>query len=115
MKQHANRLRAGAVQLITTVATELVRTYPDQMIGVEGFTSDAALPTYGPWRNHTQLSVSWAAAVHDVLVTQSRLKPDQLFISGHGANMPILSNGTPTGRKRNERVELVVYPERRRS
>jgi len=108
------RLRAGASQLVAAVAAEIARAYPDQMIGVEGFTSSDAVPA-GPWRNQTQMSVSWAAAVHDVLVTQSRLRPDQLFISGHGANCPIVSNGPATGRQRNQRVELVIYPERRRS
>ncbi len=108
------RLKSGAQALITAVAAEVGRTYPDQMIGVEGFTSSDPVP-YGPWRNHSQLSVSWAAAVHDVLVTQTRLRPDQLFISGHGANHPILSNGMAAGKQRNQRVELVVYPERRRN
>jgi outer membrane protein OmpA-like peptidoglycan-associated protein len=51
-------------------------------------------------------------AVYDYLATHSHLKPQQLFVVGHGANHPVVSNGTPAGKERNRRVELVVYPEK---
>jgi outer membrane protein OmpA-like peptidoglycan-associated protein len=35
-----------------------------------------------------------------------------LFVVGHGANHPAVSNGTSAGKERNRRVELVVYPDR---
>jgi outer membrane protein OmpA-like peptidoglycan-associated protein len=41
------------------------------------------------------------------------LHGDQLFVVGHGSNHPIVSNGSPEGKQRNRRVELVVYPERK--
>jgi len=110
----AFQFRPGAVQMITSVAAEIGRLYPEQMIGVEAFTDNGPLPP-GPWKNHTQMSISWAAAVHDVLVTQSNLKPEQLVVVGHGASSPLMSNGTPAGRQRNRRVELVIYPEKYRA
>ncbi len=36
----------------------------------------------------------------------------QLFVIGHGANHPVVSNATKSGQARNRRIELVVYPER---
>jgi outer membrane protein OmpA-like peptidoglycan-associated protein len=51
-------------------------------------------------------------AVYDVLVSQGRASPKQLFVVGHGANHPVVSNATAEGRRRNRRVELVIYPER---
>lgn len=108
------QFRPGAVSLITSVAAEIARLYPEQIIGVEGFTDPDPLPP-GPWRNHTQMSISWAAAVHDVLVTQTALRPEQLFVAGHGSAFPIMSNGTPAGKARNRRVEIVIYPEKYRS
>ncbi len=108
------QFRPGAVQMITSVAAEIARLYPEQIIGVEGFTDTDPVPP-GLWRNHTQMSISWAAAVHDVLVTQTALRPEQLFVAGHGSAYPIMSNGTAAGRARNRRVELVIYPEKYRS
>ena len=48
--------------------------------------------------------------VYDVLVGRTRLQGNQLFIVGHGANHPIVSNATLEGKRRNRRVELVVIP-----
>jgi flagellar motor protein MotB len=106
------RLRPGAVNLIADVSTELVRTYPDQMIGVEGHT-DADPVTGTQWHNNQELSIARAMSVYDVLVSRTRLQANQLFVVGHGANHPIVSNATVEGKQRNRRIELVVYPDRR--
>lgn len=97
-------------QVILGIAGELLRTYPNQTIGIEGHTDSDPVPP-GQWRNNHQLSANRAMAVYDVLVSEGRINPAQLFIVAHGENHPVLSNATPTGKKRNARVELVVYPE----
>jgi flagellar motor protein MotB len=108
----SSRLRAGANNLISDVATELIRTYPDQIVGVEGHTDTD--PIVGnQWKNNHELSVARAMAVYDVLVARTRLQGNQLFVVGHGSNHPIVSNATPEGKQRNRRVELVVYPDRK--
>lgn len=103
-------LRPEGTELVTEVAAELARAYPEQMIGIEGHTDSDPIQN-ALWRNNTQLSVGRAMAVYEVLVTQTRLRPKQLFVVGHGANHPVVSNATPAGKLRNRRVELVVYPE----
>ncbi len=106
------RLRPGAVNQIGDAAAEIGRLYPDQMIGVEGYTDrDPATGNQG--RNSHQLSVERAMAVYDVLVNRTRLQGNQLCVIGHGSNQPVASNATPEGRQRNRRVELVVYPEKK--
>jgi chemotaxis protein MotB len=105
-----NRLLAGANTLILTAAAEVARAYPNQIIGIEGHTDSDALPV-GQWQNNHQLSIGRALTVYDVLITQGRFSPAQFVVVGHGGNHPVLSNGTPTGKKRNARVELVVYPD----
>lgn len=107
------RLRPNGGKLITDVASEICRVYPDQMVGIEGHM-DADPSAGGQWRGSQQLSLSRAATVYDVLTTQTRLQPRQLFVVGHGANHPLVSNASPAGRQRNRRVELVIYPERPR-
>ncbi|NMC19012.1 MAG: OmpA family protein [Thermogutta sp.] len=108
------QFRPDAIPLLTAVGAEIARTYPNQMIGVEGFTDSGPLRS-NTWKNHLQMSVSWAAAVQDALVSQGIFPADQLFVVGHGASHPIMSNATEAGRLRNRRVELVVYPEKRSS
>ncbi len=107
------RLRPGAVSLITDAAAELVRNYPDQIVGVEGHT-DTDPVAGNQWRSNHELSVARAMTVYDVLVNHTRLQGDQLFVVGHGGNHPVVSNATAAGKQRNRRVELVVYPERKR-
>lgn len=104
------QLRQEGVQAIHTVANELVRDYPNQIIGVEGYTDSDPIQN-SIWRNNNHLSVARATTVYDTLVAQGRLQPKQLLVVGHGANHPVASNATPAGKQRNARIELVIYPE----
>jgi chemotaxis protein MotB len=106
------RLRPGAANLITDVAAEIARTYPDQIIGVEGHNDNDPVMG-GQSRNSHELSVNRAMAVYDVLINRTRLQANQLFVVGRGPINPIVSNATPEGKQRNRRVELVIYPERK--
>ncbi|MBX7165699.1 MAG: OmpA family protein [Pirellulales bacterium] len=106
-----NRLLPQASATIDLVAAEVLRLHGRQLIGVEGHT-DSDPPTNPQWVNNHQLSVGRALAVYDYLVSRTQLRPDQMFIVGHGANHPVVSNATPAGKARNRRVELVIYPER---
>lgn len=106
------RLRAGAADVIVGAANEILRSYPNQILGIEGHT-DSDPVAGSQWRNNHELSMARAMAVYDVLVSRTAYKPDQLFVVGHGANHPIASNGSTEGKQLNRRVELVVYPEKR--
>lgn len=108
----SNRLRQGGPELIVNAATELLRSYPDQLIGVEGHTDNDPV-TGGQWRSNHELSIARAMAVYDVIISRTRLQGDQIFVVGHGSNHPVVSNATAEGKQRNRRVELVVYPERK--
>ncbi len=61
------RLRPGGPELIVNAATELMRSYPDQIIGVEGHTDNDPVAG-GQWRSNHELSVARAMAVYDVIV-----------------------------------------------
>lgn len=103
-------LAPDAGRMIETVADELARAFPNHIIGIEGHTDSDPVRSSRFASNH-QLSVARAMAVYDYLASRSRLQPGQLFVVGHGANHPVVSNATPAGKERNRRVELVVYPE----
>jgi outer membrane protein OmpA-like peptidoglycan-associated protein len=100
-------LEASGRQLVEQVAIEIGRNYPQQLIGIEGHTD----PSLGAQAH--QLSVDRALAVQNQLATLGQISPNQTSIAGHGGNHPVVSNATPAGRERNNRVELVIYPERR--
>jgi chemotaxis protein MotB len=105
------RLTPEGIRLVTEVSAELARAYPDLAIGVHGHTdSDPVRSTL--FRGNLQLSLAQAQAVYEVLVSQTRIQPGQLLVAGHGPNQPVVSNATAAGKKRNRRVELVVYPEK---
>jgi chemotaxis protein MotB len=95
--------------LLDGVIDEIARSYPDQMIGIEGHTDNE--PAAGQADN-LQFSATRAMAVYQYLSSRRQFAPNQLFTVGHGANHPLVSNATPAGRARNNRVEMVIYPEK---
>ncbi len=104
------RLRPGAATLIANAAAEIMAAYPKQIIGIEGHTDSDPI-SGSRWRNNHELSVARSIAVYDVLLGHTQFKSGQLFVVGHGSNHPVASNATTEGKRRNRRVELVVYPE----
>jgi flagellar motor protein MotB len=105
------RLLPQAGALIDQVAGQVIRAYPHQMIGIEGHTDSDPLKN-SKWTSNQQLSIGRSMAVYDHLVGRTGVNPSQLFVVGHGANHPTVSNGTSAGKERNRRVELVIYPDR---
>jgi len=104
------QMRPGADQFIRSVASDLLSNYPEQIIGIEGHTDGAPVssPQF-PTSHH--LSVAQATVVYEAIRRGSGIPAQQLFLIGHGANHPLVSNGTEVGRQKNRRIELVVYPE----
>lgn len=104
------QLKIGAEDTLRSVGADLMRNYPQQMIGIEGHTDNSTVPSMQS-ASAQHLSVSQATTVYDALVRAAGLSPNQLFVVGHGANHPVVSNATDAGRGRNRRIEIVIYPE----
>jgi flagellar motor protein MotB len=102
--------KVGADALLRSIAADLSQSYPQQLIGIEGHT-DGTPMTSQQYPTEQHLAVAQAMAVYDGLTRIGGMPPRQLFVVGHGATHPILSNGTDGGRARNRRIEVVVYPE----
>ena len=103
-------LHQGAFQVLDPVAEVIRRRYPRQRIGIEGHTDNQTAASMTGRSSH-QLTISQATAVFEQLVTRYQWSARQLFVLGHGANHPRVSNATTTGQTKNRRVELVIYPE----
>ena len=104
-------LKNGAEQLLHGVATDLRRNFPTNIIGIEGHTDDSQTHSQQYPSNH-HLSAAQALSAYNALVDRNILPAQQVFVMGHGSNHPIVSNATDSGKARNRRLELVVYPER---
>lgn len=103
------QLQPTGERLVGSVAAQLVQAYPSHRLGIEGHTDGSPISSPQHASNH-HLSVSQATSVYDVL-RRTGVPAAQLFVIGHGANHPLASNGTEAGRRKNRRLELVVYPE----
>ena len=106
----AAQLMPSASPFLDSVMADVLRAYPDQVLGIEGHTDSDPVRTQAFPSNY-HLSVARATAVLDHVTRRFQTAPRQLFLVGHGGNHPIASNATLDGKRRNRRIELVVYPE----
>jgi chemotaxis protein MotB len=104
------QLKYGAEETLRSVGADLLRNYPQQMVGIEGHSDNSTVAS-GQLSSAQHLTVAQATTVYDALVRTSGMSANQLFVVGHGANHPVVSNATDAGRARNRRIELVIYPE----
>jgi flagellar motor protein MotB len=102
--------KLGADALLRSIAADLSQNYSQQLIGIEGHT-DGSPMTSPQYPTDQHLAVAQAMAVYDGLTKMGGMPPRQLFVVGHGATHPIVSNATDAGRARNRRIEVVIYPE----
>ena len=104
------QIREGKISTLNGLGKKLAEAYPDQRIGLEGH-ANSNQSTQGVWRNGHHLSSAQAMAIYEFFLTRSIFRSDQMFIVGHGANHPVYSSATETGRLGNDRVEIVIYPD----
>jgi flagellar motor protein MotB len=103
------QLSSTGTVLVDSVAGEISRSYADHMIGIEGHTDNERAAGQA---DNLQFAATRAMAIYQYLTSRRQFSPNQLFTVGHGANHPVVSNATPSGRARNNRIELVIYPEK---
>ncbi|MDM7997480.1 MAG: OmpA family protein [Acidobacteriota bacterium] len=97
----SDRLKPESAPVIKAIARGLVSNTALK-IRIEGHTDST-----GDAAHNLDLSKRRAEAVKTVLVAQFGIAEDRLTTVGLGAEKPIDSNDTPTGRAQNRRVEFV--------
>ena len=80
----------------------ILSSYPDLKLAVEGHTDNVGSDEY-----NQGLSEKRAQSAREYLVSQG-MPAKSIEARGFGKDDPIESNGTPQGRQRNRRVELIV-------
>jgi chemotaxis protein MotB len=108
-----SELLPEAYAALDQIAAAIVRNYPRQIVGIEGYWDNSGVGPAGQtvFSSAHQLTASQALAIFDQFTGRNRLPARQLYIMGQGANHPRASNATPAGQAKNRRVELVIYPE----
>jgi len=102
-------VQSGQV-LLDEVAAAIAKSYPRQLIVIEGHTDNAPALAASPGASH-QLTSGQAHMVLDYLVSQRRLPPNQLSEMSFGAHRPRFSNNSTEAQAKNRRIEIVIYPD----
>lgn len=109
--------RPGTAQLLPQasgtldpIAAQLRSVFPQQRIGIEGYTDNAQIYGGSAATSH-QLAAAQASAVLDLMSRRSGMPAQQMFTVAQGANNPRQSNDSAAGRAANRRIELVIYPD----
>lgn len=99
---HSTGLSQSAEDALADIAI-LLKTAPKTRAVIEGHT-DAT----GDASSNRVISYARAASVRDYLLERG-IEPRRLRISAHGAEMPVDSNSSPDGRRRNSRVVIRIF------
>lgn len=84
----------------------VLENYP-HMVSVEGFT-DGAFQSTPQFASATELSFARAAAAADVMLSESKISPKLIQLSGLGDTKQLNKNETSVDRRANRRVELRI-------
>lgn len=82
-----------------------INEFPESNIIVEGHTD-----AFGSDTTNLVLSQQRAEAVQQYLLDHTPVSPANLTALGYGESRPVANNETPEGRKRNRRIDVVIYP-----
>ncbi len=77
-------------------------------IRVQGHTDSEMNLAGSRWPDPWTLSLARAASVLHVLEDEG-VNPARLSLAGYGPSRPVSTDATPFGRKRNRRVEIMIY------
>ncbi len=84
--------------------SSVFKEYKQTLINVVGHTDST-----GDANHNYDLSRKRAASVAQYLSAQ-QLDAQRFSVEGHGANDPVASNASPSGRAQNRRVEITILP-----
>ena len=96
------RSSADAVERLVDV----LRDRPE-MLRIEGHTDNVPIHT-AQFKSNWELSTARAIELLRIFITDYKLSPDRLTVSGYGEYHPVDTNATTEGRGHNRRVDIVV-------
>ncbi len=103
------RVRPEDVELAREISG-LLEINPPKMIIISGHTDNVPIHNE-EFASNWELSVMRAVNFMKILLENERLDPRWFSVKGYGEYQPIADNGTPEGRERNRRVEILIVPQ----
>ncbi len=100
------RLTEKNRELVARVATVL-RALP-YTIRIEGHTDSVPINT-AAFPSNWELSTRRASNVAVYLIRRQNLSPDRIGAAGYADTKPVAPNNTPDNRRRNRRIDMVIY------
>lgn len=82
-----------------------INQFPDSNVVVEGHTD-----AFGSDASNLTLSQKRAEAVQHYLLENTPVSPGNLTALGYGESQPVANNETEEGRRKNRRIDVVIYP-----
>ncbi len=79
-------------------------------IMVEGHTDNVAFSGSNQVKDNWDLSVMRATAITKLILTDSKLKPNQVTAAGRSEYLPVEKANTPEARQKNRRTEIIISP-----
>lgn len=87
---------------------DVLNQYPDKYIKVVGHTDNVPTGKGSTFASNWELSVSRATGVVRFLQDEAGVAPARLVATGRAEFEPVADNGTPEGRQKNRRIEIVL-------
>ncbi len=87
---------------------EILASYPENYISVEGHTDNVPIKT--KFKSNWHLSTERALAVLDQLLSNKNLNPRNFSAAGYSEYQPIVPNTSKENKGLNRRVDIVVIP-----
>jgi flagellar motor protein MotB len=101
------QLSAEGEETLRVIAAEIRASDFKAMLDIEGHTDSLMSDPNNPMQKH-DISSAKAAAVLNFFMNALRWDVARIGTSSFGRSRPVADNGTPEGRSRNNRVEIVV-------
>lgn len=110
-KNNILTLTAEGEKLLFDISQEILRCYPNNIYRIEGHTCyQNNIPSKN---NHLDTTCQKAQLVAQYLLSHTTITPNQLEICGCGTSRPLVAETNDDNRRRNQRVEWIIRPERR--
>lgn len=103
----ASLSKNGQGLLLNQVA-EILASYPDHRVSVEGHTDNQPIKK-SRWKTNLNLSIARALEVRRFLAAKAKVTEGRMRIAAYGEHVPRIKANSKAARSKNRRVEIVLY------